>query len=50
MVELTENEGKKKMKWDGTDGNGGQVANGIYIYVFESPKEKGIGKITIISR
>jgi len=34
--------------WDGKTDNGTPVANGIYLYTYESPKEKGIGKFTVI--
>jgi len=38
----------KEIVWDGKTDNGESVATGIYLYTYESPKEKGIGKFTVI--
>jgi len=38
----------KEIVWDGKTDNGELVATGIYLYTYESPKEKGIGKFTVI--
>jgi len=38
----------KEIVWDGKTENGEPVASGIYLYTYESPKEKGIGKFTVI--
>jgi len=38
----------KEIVWDGKAENGEPVASGIYLYTYESPKEKGIGKFTVI--
>jgi len=37
-----------ELVWDGKTENGTPVINGIYLYTYESPKEKGVGKFTII--
>jgi len=37
-----------ELVWDGKTENGSQITNGIYLYTYESPKEKGIGKFTVI--
>jgi hypothetical protein len=34
--------------WDGKTENGEPVASGIYLYTYESPKEKGTSKFTVI--
>jgi hypothetical protein len=47
---LEEKEGKKIIEWDGKNENGSIVVNGIYMYIYESPKEKGIGKFTVIRK
>ena len=36
------------MTWDGLNEAGEPVTNGIYIYTHDSPKEKGIGKFTVL--
>ncbi len=36
--------------WNGTDEEGRPVTDGIYLYTYESPKEKGIGKFTVMRR
>ena len=41
---------KNEYSWDGTGESGKRVADGIYIYTYESPKEKGIGKLVVINR
>ena len=38
----------KEIVWDGKTENGTPVTTGIYLYTYESPKEKGIGKFTVI--
>jgi len=38
----------KEIVWDGKTENGIPVTSGIYLYTYESPKEKGIGKFTVI--
>jgi len=37
-----------ELVWDGKTENGEPVATGIYLYTYESPKEKGVGKFTVI--
>jgi flagellar hook assembly protein FlgD len=37
-----------ELVWDGKTENGEPVASGIYLYTYESPKEKGVGKFTVI--
>ena len=37
-----------ELVWDGKTENGEPISNGIYLYTYESPKEKGIGKFTVI--
>jgi len=37
-----------ELVWDGKTENGSQITNGIYLYTYDSPKEKGIGKFTVI--
>ena len=34
--------------WDGKTEKNEPVTNGIYLYTYESPKEKGIGKFTVL--
>jgi len=38
----------KEIVWDGKTENGEPVASGIYLYTYNSPKEKGVGKFTVI--
>ena len=33
---------------DGTGLDTGGLSSGIYIYIYESPKERGVGKFTVI--
>ncbi len=47
-VEQIEIQLRGTMNWSGKNENGETVTNGIYIYVYESPREKGIGKFTVI--
>jgi hypothetical protein len=35
---------------DGAEWDGRDAVNGIYLYTYRSPKEKGVGKITVIRR
>ena len=35
--------------WNGLNISGQPVSSGIYIYTYESSKERGIGKFTVIS-
>jgi len=37
-----------ELTWDGKNEDGEPVTSGIYLYIYESPTEKGIGKFTII--
>jgi len=37
-----------ELVWDGKTENGEPVTSGIYLYTYYSPKEKGIGKFTVI--
>jgi len=41
---------EKEIVWDGTNNEGVTVVSGIYLYIYESPKEKGIGKFTVIDK
>jgi hypothetical protein len=34
--------------WNGLNEAGQQVSNGIYIYTYVSPREKGVGKFTVV--
>ena len=36
--------------WDGKNSLGELVTSGVYLYVYESPREKGIGKFTLIRK
>jgi len=45
---IEENKSENEILWNGTNENGDYVVSGIYLYLYESPKEKGIGKFTII--
>ena len=49
MKQLTSEAGKEFV-WDGKTENGEPVATGIYLYTYESPKEKGVGKFTVLSK
>jgi len=44
---LTETSGRDEIDWDGTNEQGEKVVDGIYLYIYESPTEKGIGKFTV---
>jgi len=37
-----------ELTWDGRNDEGKPVTSGIYLYTYYSPKEKGIGKFTVI--
>jgi len=37
----------KEIVWDGKTENGEPISSGIYLYTYESPKEKGISKFTV---
>jgi len=37
----------KELIWDGKTESGDSVVSGIYLYTYESPKEKGINKFTL---
>jgi hypothetical protein len=37
-----------EITWNGKSGSGTPVVPGIYLYVHESPREKGVGKFTIV--
>jgi len=39
---------KKGIQWDGKTDEGKLVVSGIYLYTYDSPKEKGVGKFTVI--
>jgi len=45
---LDEKSGKDEIDWDGTNEYGDKVVSGIYLYIYESPSEKGISKFTVI--
>jgi len=38
----------QEIYWDGNNENGQLVSNGIYLYTYESPREKGVGKFTVV--
>ena len=42
--------GDNEITWDGKNGEGVNVTDGIYLYTYDSPKEKGINKFTVISK
>jgi len=44
---LTEKAGRDEIDWDGMNEQGEKIVDGIYLYIYESPTEKGIGKFTI---
>jgi len=48
--QFRENNKLTEITWDGKNEVGDVVVSGIYLYVYESPKEKGIGKFTVIDR
>jgi len=50
LVKQLSSESGKELIWDGKTDNSEPVANGIYLYTYDSPKEKGIGKFTIINK
>jgi len=37
-----------EIAWNGISDSGDTVPPGIYIYTYSSPKEKGIGKFTVV--
>jgi len=37
-----------EITWDGKTESGEPIASGMYLYTYESPKEKGVGKFTVI--
>lgn len=47
-IKVLKSNDSNEITWDGRNEQGKLVADGIYIYTYESPKEKGVGKITII--
>jgi len=47
---LTGIKDRKEITWDGKNESGEPVISGIYLYVYESPKEKGTGKFTLITK
>jgi len=47
---LEEKKGQSVIEWDGKNEDGNSIIDGIYIFVYESPKEKGIGKFTVIRK
>jgi hypothetical protein len=40
----------QEITWDGKNEDGYSVTSGIYLYTYMSPKEKGTGKFTIITK
>jgi len=48
LVKQLTSEAGKQFVWDGKTENGEPVASGIYLYTYESPKEKGTSKFTVI--
>ena len=48
QISKTEIEIANEITWDGKNENDETVVNGIYLYIYESPKEKGVGKFTVI--
>jgi len=50
VKELYETKNGYEIEWDGRNELGEYVIDGIYIYVSESPKEKNIGKITVLRK
>jgi hypothetical protein len=48
-VNLHDN-GLNEIVWDGNDAQNKPVVDGIYIYVYQSPNEKGIGKFTVLRK
>ncbi|OIO75397.1 MAG: hypothetical protein AUJ85_03115 [Elusimicrobia bacterium CG1_02_37_114] len=45
---LKEIEGKDKIYWDVTNENGERIVRGIYLYTTVNPKEKNVGKFTVV--
>ena len=45
--ELNETSGLAEITWDGRDENLVPAVPGIFIYTYESPGEKGIGRFTL---
>jgi len=37
-----------EITWDGLDEQGQLITPGIYVYIYESPAEKGVGKFTVV--
>ena len=48
LVKELKNISRNEITWDGKTEHGNTVISGIYLYIYESPKEKGIGKFTVI--
>jgi len=50
LIKTLSAESNKEIVWDGKTENNKSATSGIYLYTYDSPKEKGIGKFTIIQK
>jgi len=50
LVKELKNIPKNEITWNGKNEFGDNVLSGIYLYVYESPTEKGSGKFTVIQK
>jgi sugar lactone lactonase YvrE len=47
---LKENSGQNIVSWDGKNDSGQEISSGIYLYASRSPKEKWLGKFTVVKK
>ena len=45
---IKETEGKDRTTWDGTNESGERIVRGIYLYTTSNPREKNVGRFTVI--
>ncbi|MFC1484940.1 hypothetical protein ACFL5N_00620, partial [bacterium] len=50
VITLHEKQGSNEISWNGDNKDGNKVVSGIYIYTVKSPKQKKLGKFTLIRK
>jgi len=45
---IKETEGKDRTTWDGTNESGERIVRGIYLYTTSNPREKNVGRFTVV--